>query len=1570
MFAAAVEAYVRAGWPCVLPIPPAAKHPPPEGYTGATGRDTDPLTLVRWASARPGDSIALRMPEGVLGIDVDAYEKAGRQKHGADTLAAAVERWGPLPPTWASTARDPDGPSGITFYRVPPGRYATTLGPDVEVIQRHHRYAVVAPSPHPETGSAYRWYSPELEPGSAQGDRPPSPSQLPWLPEAWVAGLAAGASAESAAPASTSAGQHLLDGLLMDHRPPCAEIHSAILTAGHALGQSDAGSRHDTAVARVHHLVSLAAAGHPGVGGALGALAEQWEALTAGEDRTGEWERMMLGSARKAVTALGQDHQVAIDPCLVVSAIPVAGVGPTDSRAEDSAEPLSPISPTRLWSVREAIGAHAFDPTVELDQPLAAAVLERTAPALRYAWDASTWLLRGPEVWATATDLAGWACAEVAELMPHGDPGAEKGSAEQRRAGRRARMMTSRGAAGVSSKMRALTSGGTHPSALRLADLDAEPEVLWAGRGERAAAYSLRASDEAPVLAGLDPGTPHLRSAAVEPTRGPTPLWDAFTAAVWPDPELRAWAIRVLSISLTGYPDAALPILLGPTGRGKTQAIHLVMSVLGNYADAASPKLLTGDDSSHSTIVYALRGVRLAYVDEGPREGRWAAERLKQLTGGTALTAHQMRQDPITFQPSHTLVLSANDEPHLLDPAVRRRVRLIPCDGDPQAVNDTRTRIGPTNGPAWRAEAPAVLGALMAEAAAWLADRSTGETAAGPEGVRERAELIAWEQDPVRRWVEDETEEDSPGTRSRTLFEAFVLWARAGNTHPSRVPTETVWGRQMTALGYPAIKTRDANLRARRLRSPGGWVEPLPPMPAAAMARPASPPVDKPVDGGGSVEGRGGSDSRPSTGETPGQTPRTSESGGCGGSAPSYQETRAPAHTHPQGAGEQEKPPNPPRIVANTGPDLHVHPIPNPPQTLHTPEPPSTGAESARSKRQATTEAKRAAAVEEASGPRHALPVVVHRDGQLRSVTVAEAEHEATEAARRSRGLTVDVETTARPVGHREHALRTVQLGGADLAVVLDPADPAQAETIRRVLAQAPVLHAHSATADLAPLAAAGLLDADEAWQRMADTAIPAKLADPANAGDDAGLKALSAAVLGPHAVSPAADEARAALFKAGRWLTSPKPDTPLERIGWAQADPTSATMLRYAAADVLDTAALAIALPPVPPQRLAREHLAARMTARVSHRGLALDGAHIARLTAEHEQGEAAAIERVRALGVAEPTSDAQVGAALVALGVALPHTPKTGRPSVAAAVLDGVAGTEGPAGELIRAVLDQRHHETALSLFLRPYAELVHRGDGRARPTVYTLGTDTGRMSCVRPNLQQLSRSGGVRACVVADPGQLLISADFSGVELRVAAALSGDASLRAIMADPTRDLHGEVAAQVFGAEWTKADRYQVKRGVFGRLYGGGVPTLARQMRTSESVAQSMVDNLDYLTPGLSAWSAELRNHVKAGRTRYPSYSGRVIYFPAGTPHKAPNYAIQGTARELLVDALERWAGTRWGGATLLPVHDELLVVVPEDEAEQATAALVECMTSDLDGVRIVAEPSAPARAWADSE
>ena len=103
------------------------------------------------------------------------------------------------------------------------------------------------------------------------------------------------------------------------------------------------------------------------------------------------------------------------------------------------------------------------------------------------------------------------------------------------------------------------------------------------------------------------------------------------------------------------------------------------------------------------------------------------------------------------------------------------------------------------------------------------------------------------------------------------------------------------------------------------------------------------------------------------------------------------------------------------------------------------------------------------------------------------------------------------------------------------------------------------------------------------------------------------------------------------------------------------------------------------------------------------------------------------------------------------------------------------------------------------------------------------------------------------------------------------------------------------------------------------------------------------------------------------------YQTYTGRNIYIGNGA-HAAGNGAIQGTARELLVDGTLVWRKTQWGGYGLLPIHDQIFTFVPEQEAPEATRVLAECMQTDVLSspgfpIHIGADVDVPFTAWPDS-
>lgn len=175
-FLRAYTAYRDAGWMGTLPLPLGQKFPPPSGYTGYDGAWPSDDQSMKWARSK--QNIALRLPNNVIGIDVDQYG----DKKGAEQLAELETLLGQLPPTWSSTRRG-QGDSRIRFYRVPEGRrWPTKANTDIEVIQYGHRYAVVWPSELDEDGRQYYWYQPD----GTLATRVPRIAELTELPASWV----------------------------------------------------------------------------------------------------------------------------------------------------------------------------------------------------------------------------------------------------------------------------------------------------------------------------------------------------------------------------------------------------------------------------------------------------------------------------------------------------------------------------------------------------------------------------------------------------------------------------------------------------------------------------------------------------------------------------------------------------------------------------------------------------------------------------------------------------------------------------------------------------------------------------------------------------------------------------------------------------------------------------------------------------------------------------------------------------------------------------------------------------------------------------------------------------------------------------------------------------------------------------------------------------------------------------------------------------------------------------------------------------------------------------------------
>lgn len=325
--------YFNAGWRGAIPLPARKKTPPPAGWTGHKSLSYPSYAdITAWGEDHPNGNIALRLPPGVLGLDVDAYDN----KPGADTLAGLEAEHGPLPSTWVSTSRD-DGTSGIRLYRVPEGVNWIGALPGIETIHAGHRYLVAGPSIHPE-GRTYRWTAP----GGATIELPPPPGELPYLPPLWIPVLARTYARVEGADLGTAAVNEWVAELRAG--PACQAVSSILARETAKLAASDGGARHDTARDASRALAAFGGEGHAGTAGALAELGEAFVAAATDpargsprnlKDAQREYRDLLAGAVRLAAAA----HPAPLDDCDCVTAEGLYDLASQTRPSEDADPP-------------------------------------------------------------------------------------------------------------------------------------------------------------------------------------------------------------------------------------------------------------------------------------------------------------------------------------------------------------------------------------------------------------------------------------------------------------------------------------------------------------------------------------------------------------------------------------------------------------------------------------------------------------------------------------------------------------------------------------------------------------------------------------------------------------------------------------------------------------------------------------------------------------------------------------------------------------------------------------------------------------------------------------------------------------------------------------------------------------------------------------------------------------------------------------------------------------------------------------------------------------------------------
>ncbi|KAK1934719.1 putative DNA polymerase I [Babesia divergens] len=274
----------------------------------------------------------------------------------------------------------------------------------------------------------------------------------------------------------------------------------------------------------------------------------------------------------------------------------------------------------------------------------------------------------------------------------------------------------------------------------------------------------------------------------------------------------------------------------------------------------------------------------------------------------------------------------------------------------------------------------------------------------------------------------------------------------------------------------------------------------------------------------------------------------------------------------------------------------------------------------------------------------------------------------------------------------------------------------------------------------------------------------------------------------------------------------------------------------------------------------------------------------------------------------------------------------------------------TYHPAVEALR---DYRRTNKAVTAFTEKIPNHIDMTTSRIYPNINQIGAESGRFSCDNPNLQQIPRDQRFRECFVAEKGYKFVIADFSQIELRIAADIAQDRKMIDAY-NSGQDLHSLTASLVKGkpmAEVTKAERQLAKAVNFGLIFGMSLAGFRSYAESGYGVqlnvkeAREIYDSFFRNFSGIAAWHDRMKN-VKPMSVR--TLSNRLSIFDQFSFTRSLNYPVQGTSADITKDAMARLVDRieEVEGRMVLCIHDEIILEVPEQHSEKALKLLTDTM------------------------
>ncbi|MFK7956634.1 MAG: DNA polymerase I [Lysobacterales bacterium] len=373
-----------------------------------------------------------------------------------------------------------------------------------------------------------------------------------------------------------------------------------------------------------------------------------------------------------------------------------------------------------------------------------------------------------------------------------------------------------------------------------------------------------------------------------------------------------------------------------------------------------------------------------------------------------------------------------------------------------------------------------------------------------------------------------------------------------------------------------------------------------------------------------------------------------------------------------------------------------------------------------------------------------------------------------------------------------------------------------------------------------------------------------------------------------------------------------------------------------------------------------------APVLARIESKGVLVDESMLAGLSQEfaermHALEQSAYKEVGRKFNLSSPKQLQQILFEELELPV-LRKTPK-GQPSTNEEVLEQLA-RDYP---LPKMVMEHRQLSKLKSTYTDSLPHQINRETGRIHTSYHQAVAATGRLSSNDPNLQNIpirSPEGRrIREAFIAPEGRILMAADYSQIELRIMAHLSGDDGLLTAFKED-KDVHAATAAEVFGgdADTIDPDKRRAAKAInFGLIYGMSAFGLSRQLGVGRKEAQEYIDVYFARYPGVKGYMEETREKAHdAGyvetlfgrRLNLPEINSRNYQRRQAAERAAINAPMQGTAADIIKRAMltvDEWLSGPMGekAAVLMQVHDELVLEVDEEALEEVQAGVVERMS-----------------------